>query len=456
MRQQRNPMGQGDIANSVARDASAPDLDAEVESLRAQVQQLTAAGHGFISTQTRMQALLHRATDAIIQFEADGTVSNFNSAAERVFNYAEIELLHRPANQLFDLPDAFIDNVPGFLLDYVKSTSIQYERPLAGLRRDGTTVLLEVSVAEIAAQDLVTFDDFSDVERSACTGYDAVLCILRDVTERKRMDEELRQHRDNLEKLVAEQTREIREAKEQAERANRAKSEFLASMSHELRTPMHAILSYSEFGQKKLNTAGLEKLGRYFDRINSAGDRLLGMINDLLDLSKAEAGRQLYDIRYGDVGAMIQSILNEYESLADKRRMQIDYRSSLAEPTVAFDGEKLGQAVRNLVANALKFSADGGSVCVETREAMLSAASGEMAAVEIRVTDQGPGIPEDELETVFDKFVQSSRNDKSTGGTGLGLAISREAVRAHGGTISATNNVDAGSCFRIVIPRDAA
>lgn len=449
-------MGQGDQANSVVRDASAPVSDAEVESLRAQVQQLTAAGHEFISTQTRMQSLLHRATDAIIQFEADGTVSSFNRAAERVFDYSEIELLHQSASRLFDLPDAFIENVPGFLVDYVQSTSNQYEQPLAGLRRDGKTVLLEVSVAEIAAHDLVMFDDFSDAERGASVGYEAFLCILRDVTERKRIDEELRQHRDNLEKLVAEQTREIREAKEEAERANQAKSEFLASMSHELRTPMHAIMSYSEFGQKKLNTAKLEKLGQYFDRINSAGDRLLGMINDLLDLSKAEAGRQAYDIRDGDLGAMIQSILNEYESLADKRQVQIDYGSRLAESTVAFDSEKLGQAVRNLIANALKFSPDGGSVCVEACEATLSAASGEVAAVEIRVRDQGPGLPEDELDTVFGKFVQGSRNGKSAGGTGLGLAIAREAVKAHGGTISASNNADAGSCFRIVIPREAA
>ena len=428
-------------------------MEDELASLRAQVAQLTASGHELISTQTRMQSLLHRATDAIIQFEADGTVSAFNSAAERIFDYAEIEMLHQKATQLFALPPAYAEDVPGFLLDYVRSTPDHYEQPLTGLRRDGTPVQLEVSVAEIASQDLMLFDDFSEDEAGAAaeTGYEAFLCILRDITERKRIDEELRRHREELEQLVDEQTREIIAAKDDAERANQAKSEFLASMSHELRTPMHAILSYSEFGQKKLNTAKLEKLGQYFERINSAGGRLLGMINDLLDLAKAEAGRQIYDIGDNDLDGMIRTVLNEYEGLADKRGLSIDYRNALQDQRMDFDPEKLGQAVRNLMSNALKFSPDGGEIRMDVSDCLLD---GAVEAVEISVLDQGRGIPEEELEAVFDKFVQSSRNDKSAGGTGLGLAISREVVKAHHGSIGASNDpAMGGACFRIVIPR---
>lgn len=430
-------------------------MEEELVSLRAQVAQLTASGHELISTQTRMQSLLHRATDAIIQFEADGTVSAFNSAAERIFDYAEIEMLHQKAARLFELPPPYVDNVPGFLLNYVRSTPDQYEQPLIGLRSDGSPVLLEVSVAEIASQDLMLFDDFSDSDAEdaagADAGYEAFLCILRDVTERKRIDEELRRHREELEQLVDEQTKEIRAAKDDAERANQAKSEFLANMSHELRTPMHAILSYSEFGQKKLNTARLEKLGQYFDRINTAGSRLLDMINDLLDLSKAEAGREVYDIRDNDLDRLIGAVLNEYEVLADKRGLSICYVAGTRDNRLAFDPEKLGQVIRNLMSNALKFSPDGGEIRVETRDAQLDDA---IDAVEIRVLDQGKGIPEDELEAVFDKFVQSSRTDKAAGGTGLGLAISREAVKAHHGCISVANDpLVGGACFRVLIPR---
>ena len=206
--------------------AASEDMQDELVSLRAQVETLTASSHELISTQTRMQSLLHRATDAIIQFEADGTVSSFNSAAERVFDLAEIEVLLQPANQLFDMPEAFRDNVPGFLLDYVHRTPDQYAEPLVGRRADGGEVLLEVSVAEIASQDLVLFDDYS-MPTSMSRAGEAFLCILRDITERKRVDEELHQHREHLEQLVDEQTREIRAARDDAERANQAKSEFL-------------------------------------------------------------------------------------------------------------------------------------------------------------------------------------------------------------------------------------
>jgi PAS domain S-box-containing protein len=446
-------MPAADSSNPTANGLAGDALLAEVESLREQVRQLTASGHELISTQTRMQSLLHRATDAIIQFEADGTVSSFNSAAERIFDVAEIEVLHQAASQLFDLPERFQDDVPGFLLDYVRRIPDQYAEPLIGRRRHGGQVLLQVSVAEIASQDLVLFDDFSEADVQSDTGYEAFLCILRDVTERKRIDEELRLHRENLEQLVDDQTRAISAAKEEAERANQAKSEFLASMSHELRTPMHAILSYSDFGMKKVTTAKREKLGQYFGRIHSSGTRLLGMINDLLDLSKAEAGGRVYDIQVRDLDALITRILCEYEGLAEQRRVRLNYRSVLRDGRVAFDDEKMGQVVRNLLSNAIEYSPDDGEVDVLVRDADQGGADGEPAVVELDVRDQGPGIPADELESVFERFRQGRRNDRARAGTGLGLAIAREVVRGHAGTISAENNSDGGSCFRVRFPR---
>jgi PAS domain S-box-containing protein len=281
----------GSSVTSTTAIAQEEDLRVEVERLRAQVQHLTQYGHGMVTAQTRLQSLLHRATDAIIQFEADGTISSFNSAAERIFGYPEIDLLHQPGDHLFECPPAFDDNIPAFLLHYSQQTENQYRNPLIGIRCDGARLLLEVSVAEIASSDLVLFDDFSGANVTREGAYEAFPCILRDITERKAIDEELRRYRQELETLVDEQVEEIRRSKEEAERANQAKSEFLANMSHELRTPMHAILSYSEFGLKKHASAGPQKILQYFGRINTAGERLLGMINDLLDLAKAESGR---------------------------------------------------------------------------------------------------------------------------------------------------------------------
>lgn len=449
------------MTTNMTGDPQSPDLEdegtaalrAEVKSLREQLAQLTLSGHALISAQTRMQSLLHRATDAIVQFGSDGTISDFNSAAERIFDYAEIELLHRSGEQLFHLPAQFDNNVPAYLLNYMRGTADQYETPLIGLRRDGSPVLLEVSVAEIESNDLVMFDDFSDSPTGDTPGYEAFLCILRDITERKHIDEELRVHRENLEMLIDDQVAEVREAQEVAERANHAKSDFLASMSHELRTPMHAILSYSDFGMKKSASAAPEKIEQYFSRINTAGKRLLDMINDLLDLSKAEAGRMEYVFDDASLSDTVESVLLEFESLSEQRQIDIDCRKILKNPAVEMDAERIGQVIRNLLSNAIRFSPVGGCIVISCRETSMEDEHGVRPAVGLRVVDKGPGIPDDELDRVFEKFIQGRRNPDKAGGTGLGLAISHEIVAAHRGRISASNNADGGACFDVVLPR---
>lgn len=438
----------GEAESAVTIDA----LQMEIEVLRERIAHLTRSGHDLISTQTRMQSLLHRATDAIIQFESDGTISSFNSAAERVFDYAEIELLHQHGNRLFQLPPQFEDNVPAYLLAYLRSTPSQYETPLIGMRRDGSPVLLEVSIAEIESDDLVLFDDFSDVEGDVDSVYESVLCILRDITERKRIDEELRVYREELESLVQAQVEQIRAAHDAAERANRAKSEFLASMSHELRTPMHAILSFSEFGRRKVTSAGPDKLEGYFSRIYASGERLLDMINDLLDLSKAEAGRLTYDFAISSIDEVVARVVHEMESLAEVRQLVLVRGGVPRDPYLEMDADRVGQVLRNLLSNAITFSPVGGRIHVDVDETTLDGA-GDGPGLRLRVRDEGPGIPEDELAVVFEKFVQSRRNRRQHGGTGLGLAISREIVDAHGGTILAANRPTGGACFTAMLPR---
>lgn len=429
-------------------------LQREIEVLRSQNEALTRASHDVISMQTRMQSLLHRATDAIIQFESDSTVSSFNSAAERTFDYPEIALLHQRADALFELPDGFEGEVPAYLLQYCRETESQYDNPLIGIRKDGERILLEVSVAEIASQDLILFDDFSDVNGEQVGGFEAFLCILHDITERKRIDQELALHRENLEHLVAEQVDEIRVAKEQAERANQAKSEFLANMSHELRTPMHAIISYSEFGLKKQASAPPEKLGRYFDRINTAGKRLLGMINALLDLAKAESGRQVCDMQTGSLRGLVLTVVEEHEPLTEQRGLAVIVDAADVDAQIEMDSELMAQVIRNLLSNAIKFSPDGADIQIKLRA---TSGGGETRpGLVLSVRDHGRGVEENELEAIFDKFVQSRRNDKHSGGTGLGLAIAREVVLAHGGEISAANHPEGGAQFSVWLPRNRA
>jgi PAS domain S-box-containing protein len=281
-----------------------------------------------------------------------------------------------------------------------------------------------------------------------------------DVTDYRRAQEDLRQHRDELELIVAERTAEAMRAKELAEGANRAKSEFLANMSHELRTPMHAILSFSRLGQDRMQngTAQLSKIATYLARIEQSGHRLLGLLNDLLDLSKLESGKMRYDFALHDLRDVVSTVVGELAGYAHERGVIVAITPVAAPVHARCDAERIGQVVRNLLSNAIRFTTAGRSVTIDVHgDQTLAAADGTpSAAALVRVVDEGIGIPEGELESVFDKFVQSSKTASGAGGTGLGLAICREITAHHGGRIWAANNPETGATFSLVIPLEPA
>jgi signal transduction histidine kinase/CHASE1-domain containing sensor protein len=263
--------------------------------------------------------------------------------------------------------------------------------------------------------------------------------ILSDIHEARLADDELRRHRDDLAGLVAERTasaeqarQDAERAREAAERANYSKSEFLANMSHELRTPMHAILSFASFGVEKSGRAEREKLTHYFANIQKSGTRLLMLLNDLLDLSKLEAGKMDMNLQSADPAALLREAVIEAEALAGQGGVRLELQVPPQALAARLDAPRVLQVIRNLLSNAIKFSPSGGTVRLE-----LAAEAGGIA---VTVSDEGVGIPEGELEAVFDKFVQSSKTKTGAGGTGLGLAICREIVQAHGGSIVASNH----------------
>ena len=250
---------------------------------------------------------------------------------------------------------------------------------------------------------------------------------IRDLSERKKMAD-------------------LRLETETAVKANQAKSMFLANMSHELRTPMHGILSYARFGQTKIETASKEKLKNYFDEIYASGSGLMDLLNDLLDLSKLESGKTSYSMLVTDFNDTVATTVSSFEAFAFERQLKIKVESPVDGIMISMDPERIMQVLRNLISNALKFSNPGSEVHVQVESLE--------GGLRCSVANQGVGIPEDELEMVFDKFVQSSKTRTGAGGTGLGLAICREIINHHGGKIWAESQSDGLTTFTFEIPNN--
>lgn len=270
-------------------------------------------------------------------------------------------------------------------------------------------------------------------------------------------ENEVRQHRDHLQEEVALQTQDLRAAKEIAEQANQTKSEFLANMSHELRTPMHSILSFSRFGLKKIDPVQDEKLHKYFSCIELSGERLLLLLNDLLDLAKLEAGRMEMEMTRGDLRGVLEGCLAEQEAKICEAELQVEVVSEADQMQGNFDPLRIGQVITNLLSNAVKFSPAGGVVRINLSPDVLPEGRRqtdlrEVPALRFSIRDQGVGVPEKERESIFDKFIQSSKTKTGAGGTGLGLAISQEIIEGHRGRIWVENAPQGGAIFSFVIP----
>ena len=280
---------------------------------------------------------------------------------------------------------------------------------------------------------------------------------ISDITELRRAQDELIEHRDHLQDLVNQRTIRLDQALLQAQAATRAKSEFLANMSHELRTPMHAILSFSELGQRLPTDQLGQKQLQYFNRIGQSADRLLLLIDDLLDLSKLESGRVALNLAQTDIAALITRVYGQLEPLIQQRRLSLLTEFVAGNEFLWVDPARIEQVIHNLLANAIKFSPEGGTIRISSALSELpkgrrSDDNGTFPALSICVSDNGPGIPGEELESIFIKFVQSSLTKTGAGGTGLGLAICKEIVGCHRGTITAANNMGGGASFTVTLP----
>ncbi len=273
--------------------------------------------------------------------------------------------------------------------------------------------------------------------------------VNEELAERKLAEEQLRQalrHR-----IVIED--ELVRAREAAEAANMAKSAFLANMSHELRTPLNAIIGFSAVLESTLAPKLSEKQLRFLHNINTSGEYLLGIINNVLDLSKIEAGKMTVDLDQVDVGDAIEGICRVLRGVAHPRKIDILFDVADNLFVIEADPVKVKQILYNLVSNALKFSPERSTIRVTARSLPVPGSPLGRDAIEVRVLDQGVGIAAEEQETIFHEFHQIPSPTHRPQGTGLGLTLVKRFLDLHGGTIAVRSKPGRGSEFTFVLPR---
>ena len=366
--------------------------------------------------------------DLIVVTDVEGNVTYVNSRVEEYLGLSPSEVLFR---SIFQHHSA--NNLPG--LD-----RIIHEKTMAG-GWEG-----ELSLAKSDGSHLPVLLSTSPVLDSEGT-INGMVGIARDITQRKLLEEQVRSHSQNLEKLVEERTVELEKARDQAEAANRAKSDFLANMSHELRTPLNSIIGFSEIIVEEMAGPIADAQREYLHDIISSGRHLLSLINDILDLSKVESGHEELDLGRVVIADLVSHSLMLFKEKAMKHGIVLTADVATGIAAMKLDERKIRQVLVNLLANAMKFTPDGGQVLVM--------AAPEDDGVRFTVQDTGIGIAPEDTGKLFKPFQQlESKLSRKYPGTGLGLSLSRRFVEMHGGRIWVESRVGVGSSFIFVLPQE--
>ncbi|HEY9856125.1 MAG TPA: ATP-binding protein [Stenomitos sp.] len=237
---------------------------------------------------------------------------------------------------------------------------------------------------------------------------------------------------------------EVQRAYAELQLLEQRKAEFLNAVSHELRTPLTAIIGYAEFLDEGIAGSLSEPQREFVAQILSGTDRLMRLINDLLDFARLEAGAFRLDIGAVEYGPLVERTVSSVEPLAMRKGLSLEVEVSPAIPDVTADPERIAQILLNLLSNAVKFTPEGGQVCVRAW------IEGESVVTE--VSDTGVGLSPEARDRIFSKFYRAPESSKTVPGTGLGLAITKGLVEAHGGSISVQSTPGVGSTFRFTLP----
>jgi protein-histidine pros-kinase len=375
----------------------------------------------------RFRNLLESAPDAMLIFDKTGKITMANAQAERLFGYPKADLIAKPIS--FLVPDRFQANHQSHVAAYFKNP---HARPLGGdlelyaRRRDGAEIPVEISLSPMHSGAGAT-----------------VTASIRDITERKIAEST---HREFEAKLQL-KNQELERQSLMLQKANRLKSEFLANMSHELRTPLNAIIGFSELMSDGKVGPVSEAHREYLGDILTSGRHLQELINDILDLSKVEAGKIEFrpePVRLSRITGEVREIL---QTLSADKRITVGLDISPEIEEVVLDPAKLKQVLYNYLSNALKFTAEDGRVIVRAR-------AEDADTFRIEIEDNGIGIRPSDIDKLFVEFQQlDSSTVKRHPGTGLGLALTKKIVEAQGGRVGVSSMPGQGSVFYAVLPK---
>jgi PAS domain S-box-containing protein len=355
------------------------------------------------AAEARFRGLLEAAPDAMVIVDTSGRISLVNSRTEEVFGYRREELLGQSIEVL--IPARFRETHPHKRHGYFaepRTRPMGAGLDLFALCKDGREFPAEISLAPLETE-----------------GGLLVTAAIRDISLRKQLEERMQQ-------------------------ANRLKSEFLANMSHELRTPLNAIIGFAQLMHDHLVDPASPQQDEFVGHILNSGHHLLQLVNDILDLSKVEAGKMEFRPEPTDLARVVDEVVALLRTAAAAKKIGVE-RIVAPLPPVLLDPGRFKQVLYNYLSNALKFTPEAGRVTVRV--------TAEAAAVRLEVEDTGVGIKREDLGRLFAEFQQlDDALTKKQGGTGLGLALTKRIVEAQGGSVGVHSVVGTGSVFYAVLP----
>ncbi len=418
---------------------------------RSEVTERQRADEATRASEARFAGILDIAREAVISVDDRQRIRLFNRSAVAIFGYSADEVLGQPLEML--MPPRFREGHPKKIGDFARASEVNrlmHERgEIVGLRKDGTEFPVEASVSKLVQ------------------GKDTIFtAMLNDITERKQAEEDLRVREELLQQRVLELTvardeleqqgselvalaESLHTARSEAEVANRSKSEFLANMSHELRTPLNAIIGFSEIIKNEtFGPVGSTQYREYGGDIHEAGQHLLDLINDILDLSKIEAGGEEMHEGVIEILEIVNSVVTLVKGRAQKGdvRLELDMPDDL--PMLYADERKIKQILVNILSNAIKFTKAGGSV---TLTIWYRPGSGYV----FQTTDTGVGMAIEDIPKALMPFGQiDSGLNRNYEGTGLGLPLTKHLVEMHSGSLDLQSAKGVGTTVTVRLPAE--